>query len=131
VGNDAFAKRWSRRLAYRKKQGESSAAAKRKIGMGSETELEKQAKAIVRVLASEYGCDPNTLLRGRGQKRSVGKARTILANLLRDYLPWSCREIARYMNLKDYTTIYHHQEKLRENKNLSAVYKKILGQWNR
>jgi len=32
---------------------------------------------------------------------------------------------------RDYITIYYHQEKLRENKKLSTVYKKIVQQWNR
>lgn len=130
VGNEAFVKRWLGRLAQSEKRGARAAAAENKAIRKNKEEVDEQAKAIVRLVAEEYGYTPETLLNRRKQKGVLGDARTVLANLLRDHIPWTCKEIARFMNLKNYTTIYHHLEKIRENKDLDAIYKKIGKKWN-
>jgi len=126
IGNEPFVRRLKQRLEQREKKVKPSETLEKREKDTCRKEEERRAGLILLLVAEEYDYPPEILLQGQRRRGSLGQARTVLANILRDYLPWSCRVIAEFMKLKDYTTIYHHQERLRENKHLIAAYRKIV-----
>ena len=118
VGGEAFVKRWTARIkVFGKKTSRPD--------MRDHKREEELAKQILGHVASEYRCLPKVLLRARRRQGTLGDARTVLINLLRDNLSWTCQEIASFLNLKEKTMVYHHQYKLQENKNLYKIYMNI------
>jgi len=115
VGGEAFVKRWTARVKNLEKQGSRPEFRDHKM----EEELVKQ---ILSHVAGEYMCSPDVLLKARRRQGALGDARTVLINLLRDYLSWTCQEIATFLNLKEKTMVYHHQYKLHGKKDLYKMY---------
>jgi len=125
VGGKEFVKRWLNRLKPRENFGSRARAAENKIKERNRENNEQRAGYILNLVSREYDCAPDVLLQARKRKGNMGNARTVLANLLRGYLPWSCQEVAAFMKLRSYTTIFHHQEKMRGSKDLREMYQKI------
>lgn len=127
VGGQAFVKRWDERLkkmANPKDVGRTSMEKSKLIQREAE---EQQADMIVRSVARAYGYKPEVLISGRSRRGALGQARTILCNLLRDYLPWSCRSIAEFLKIKEVAMIYHHRNKLIKNRELREIYSRMEG----
>jgi len=128
IGGEAFVKRWINRLKQwdmEEQKGKTLPSCVKSQGAGREEE-KSRAALFLGLVAREYRFAPEALRQARVRQGAIGEARTILINLLRDYLPWTCQEIAEFMNLSHKTMIYHHQSKLRKNGDLRNKYEKIV-----
>ncbi len=94
IGGESFAKRMRARLEKGMRPGTRGAIALKKgKERNKECDLEQAGKCLGKV-AEYFKCSPEIIrktLRGHG---IIGKARTILAGLLRERTTWACSEIA-------------------------------------
>jgi len=127
IGGEAFVKRWINRLKQMEmeKRKERADPSRRKLQSAGREEEKRLSELFLRIVAREYRSAPEVLRQARVRQGALGEARTILINLLRNYLPWTCQEIAEFMNLSHKTMIYHHQSKLRKTEDLGKKYEKI------
>jgi len=125
IGGEAFVRRWGQRLIKMEKSQDRMKSSRERANRMKREEEEQKANMFVRCVAKAYGYDPEVLILGRSRRGNLGQARTILCNLLRDYLPWTCQSISEFLKINEKSMVYHHQNKLRGNKELAKVYRKI------
>jgi len=125
VGGKAFVRRWDERLRKWAKAKDAGITSREEAMRIQREEEEKQANRIVHIVAEAFGYKPEVLISGRSRRGALGQARTILCNLLRNHLPWSCRSIAEFLKIKELVMIYHHRNKLIKNKALREIYQQL------
>ncbi len=117
IGGEKFAARIRKRLDLREQPASRAAAAQDVRAEQLRQRQEREAKRLLKAVAEYYDVNPNTLRRLLYLRGPEGKARKVLAALLRDRLTWSCREIGEYLGLKRnverYLGIFDGDEELR------------------
>jgi len=126
IGEKRFVKRIQKRLKYLEFQGSQADRANRKQDqILREGELAK-AKEITKVTAAYFNLTPNIVKKSRKARGDIGKARTIIIFLLREYLPWTCREITGYMGLKEKRGIDYYCSRIAKDRGMQMIVSDII-----
>jgi len=126
IGGEPFARRMRARLEAKAHQGTAGDPASRKREKKNrESDLE-QAEECLRKVAEYFKRSPEMIKKGRWGHGVLGKARTVLAGLLREKTPWTCSEIARYLGLQEKNGVQYQQRRLREKDELTKAYGELL-----
>jgi len=100
ISENPFAQKIRKRVGYLR---ETESRAHRAMVKNDEALREKEEKSAEKILdhVARYFGIPVALIKKRLRARGdLGKARALAVILLRDSLPWTCREITEYLGLK-------------------------------
>ena len=110
VGGEAFSRRMRSRLQLKNFQGPAHDSSP------NENPYKKQADDLLQKVADYYQLSPESIQKGRYSRNQVAEARWKLIYLLRHHLPWTYREIAVYLNLKNAHSAYNGLKKVEKEK---------------
>lgn len=130
-GDDSFVNRIRNLLGYLKEPGSRAAEASFKRERSNMESEEKTAKRILSFVGEVFGVSEKDILKMKGFRGEVGRARSMVLYLLHENLPWSYTELAAYLGLKNKSGIDYHLRKVKKNgdlrKILGKIYKKGKG----
>ncbi len=125
IGDEAFVNRIRKRLGYLKEPGSRAAAASRKAEDWIRESEEKIAKKILSRVSEFCHISVEDILRKKGFRGDVRRARTLVLFLLHENLPWSYPELATYLGLKNKSAIDYHLRKVKDNEDLQKILREI------
>jgi putative transposase len=126
IGAEPFAKRMRARLETGMRTGTRGDIASRKREEKNRERDVDQAEECLRKVADYFKCSPEMIKTGRWGHGVMGKARTVLAGLLRERTTWTCSEIARQLALNEKNGVNIHLRRLREKGELTKAFIDIL-----
>lgn len=100
VGGKDFAERIRKRIELRERPGSRASAAEDILAEQERQRQEREAERLLKAVAKYYNVNLSTLRLLLYARGAEGKARNILAALLRERLTWTCRKISEYIGLK-------------------------------
>lgn len=115
IGGKAFAKRTKQRIQAIEKRNKSIKSMQPGAVTKEQLNAEEKAADILKKVATYFGIT-GEMIRNRRHSRldDTRKARKIFIYLLRDNLPWTIRQIAKYMDLKQESGIHVHIRDVRD-----------------
>jgi len=125
IGGEAFVRRMNERLGL---LGQSDSRASKGRARREQATIEKerdQAEKILKTVGEYFKCDPKRILQGYYCRGDEGRARTVLIGLLRDRLPWTNSQIARYLGLRQNGGIYYHLDQIKKSRDLTRAFEAI------
>ncbi|MBN1900599.1 transposase [Candidatus Sumerlaeota bacterium] len=125
IGDEAFVARLRKRLKYFNESGSRAAKASRKTEEYIRESEEKIAKKILSHVAKFFDIATENILRKKGFRGDLGRARTLALFLLHENLPWSYPELAVYLGLKNKSAIDYHLRKMKEHEDLKKILRQI------
>jgi len=125
LGDDEFAHRMRKRLIQLKKIGSRGQKAKIKQERFLDEKEIKQAERILLATQRVLGIPAEIIKKGIRGRGDTGIARAVCFFLLREQLPWTIREIMRYLGLKGNSGMSYYIKKANEQEILSQIRKEI------
>ncbi len=123
IGGEAFVRRWRERAVISDKARRRDCADESALGISDDSR--HQADRLLSDLAARLEVTPEVLLSTHARNGLLSDAKTFLVNLLRDYTPWTCEQIALYAHLHNAAAVRYHLHKMHKNDNLQIKYRKI------
>jgi len=125
MGDNIFARQIHKRMGYLKEKESRAYRAKLKSDEAIRKIEEKSAERILDHVGRYFGISPLLIRKGRRFRGDLGKARALAVILLRQYLPWTCREITEYLGLKGKRDINTFIKKAAQDEALILIEKNI------
>jgi REP-associated tyrosine transposase len=129
IGNEAFARRLDLRMNNAGKKNATSSLAEMKTNQFTE-QMDLINSEIIEKAVSKYYNISGSAIRSRNRaKGNCGKAKSLLTFLIYENIPWSLKQIAKFMNFKYVSSVSHHTNKVNENKNVQKdlqIIRKVL-----
>jgi len=101
-------------VLYRTNSGETAFTYRRdenKNVMRKKEEEERKTEKILNQVTAHFQMDKELIQRARHGKGDLGKARTVLIYLLREYLPWMGKRIIGIAGLRSWGVLSYHTTK--------------------
>jgi REP element-mobilizing transposase RayT len=112
IGGEAFVRRMNQRLKLLRTDGSGALEAARRR-RAAKWETEQCIACLIRdEVAIYFGCSPERIINCRYARDSIGKARLVLIGLLRNFLPWTGKQITEFLHLNGGLDV--HLKRLRE-----------------
>lgn len=125
VGDDEFAHRIRKMLSYVNKKGTKA----QRAHLISERKLQEEEKIkaenLINAVARYFGLSTSLIVKGVKVRGDIGKARMIAMVLLREFLPWTCLQISRYLGIKGKKGMGYYMEKFKKNSDGQKIMKEI------
>jgi putative transposase len=108
IGSRDFVKRVAKRKQALERKGSRAWKQEKKSGEKQDTAESGKAEKILKKVAAYFGIDKELIRKARKGKGDIGKARTLLIYLLREYLPWDGSRIIRFAGLRSWGALSYH-----------------------
>jgi REP element-mobilizing transposase RayT len=125
IGGKAFAERMEKRLNQASLKGSRGMTASILVENRQKEKNQQRAEILLNHTAKHFPIPWKLIPAKKRKKGEIGKARTILINLLHFHLPWTYQQIAEYMEIQNNSVIRYHIRKLEKDKNLYLKLEKI------
>lgn len=119
VGGEDFARRMNTRFHFLTKDKSRAQKALKKNLIQLQEKNNQKAKVILKYVAEWFNCSTHAILNSLYDRSTGQKARLVFISLLREYLPWTCQQIAHFVGIKG--TVYDHIKRLEKDNHLIMI----------
>ena len=111
IGSRGFVGRMKRREKANEEKKSLERHGEHKNVTRQKEEEDRKAEGILNQVAAHFQIDKELIQRARHGKGDLGKARTVLIYLLREFLPWTGMRIIGFAGLRSWGALSYHTTK--------------------
>jgi len=125
IGGKAFVRRMRKRIGQQARKGSRAQAAGRKARKAALESDREKAETILNAVADYFSDSPGMILKRRWAHGETGRARSVLACLLCECLPWNQKQIANFVGLVRTSNVRYHLKRREENEQVAEAVREI------